>query len=128
MVIFAAYQLIPKTHKEGIHLLCCIRSYIILDTYISIEGHTSKTLQDSKAGFQNFANLIKVRITFTVYKLLNLYSMSIFTFRSLLESFHLRRIETFLNYIGISMPLMILRQKELVSTITQNLMKSYMGH
>ncbi len=128
MVIFAAYQLIPKTHKEGIHLLRCIRSYVILDTYISMEGHTSKTLQDGKAEFQNFADLIKVRITFTVYKLLNLYSMSIFTFRSLLESFHLRRIETFLNYIGISMPLMILRQKELVSTITQNLMKSYMSH
>ena len=126
MVIFAAYQLIPKTHKEGIHLLRCIHSYVILDTYISMEGYTSKTLQDGKAEFQNFADLIKVRITFKW--ILNHYLMSIFTSRSLLESFHLRRIGTFLNYIGTSMPLMILRQKELVSTITQNLMKSYMGH
>ena len=60
MVIFAVYNIIPKTSKEGIYLLCCIRTYVLLDTYISMEAHTSKTLQDGKVELQNFANLIQV--------------------------------------------------------------------
>ena len=62
MVIFAVYNIISKTSKEGIYLLRCIRSYVILDTYISMEVHTSKTLQDGRAELQTFANLIQVRI------------------------------------------------------------------
>jgi hypothetical protein len=62
MVIFAVYTIMPRTSKEGIYLLRCIRSYVILDTYISMEAHTSKTLQDGRAELQNFANLIQVKI------------------------------------------------------------------
>ena len=62
MVIFAVYKIMPKTSREGIHLLRCIRSYVILDTYISMEAHTSKTLEDGRAELQNFANLTQVRI------------------------------------------------------------------
>jgi hypothetical protein len=48
------------TDQRGFLLLKCLRSYIELDMYASLEVHTAQTIADGRAELQNFSKLLTV--------------------------------------------------------------------
>ena len=55
LLVFVAYNIVPRDKKEGWSLLRCLRSFAIVDLYISFEVHTEQTLAAGRRELRNFA-------------------------------------------------------------------------
>ncbi|KAG1888363.1 hypothetical protein F4604DRAFT_1877444 [Suillus subluteus] len=64
MIIFAAQDILTSSHcKLGHLLLHCVRYYIELDIYTSLEVHTEDTIAAGKLALQNFSEIMGEYIT-----------------------------------------------------------------
>ncbi|KAJ7059195.1 hypothetical protein C8F01DRAFT_1370778 [Mycena amicta] len=57
MILFATHNLLDD--KLGLLLLECIRSYVVLDTYLDLEVHTDETVAEGRQVLQKFGKLIE---------------------------------------------------------------------
>ena len=59
-VLYASHNVLDASER-GYSLLCCIRSFLILDTYLSFEVHTTETLAAGEDELLRFSLLVNVR-------------------------------------------------------------------
>ncbi|KAA1476942.1 hypothetical protein DENSPDRAFT_758082, partial [Dentipellis sp. KUC8613] len=59
ILIFVAYNVVAKDDTHGYALLQCIRSYVKLDLYLSLDVHTDETLNAGEVELQRFGQLLK---------------------------------------------------------------------
>jgi hypothetical protein len=62
LIVFVALNIVPRDKDEGWSLLRCLRSFTIVDLYLSFEAHTDQTLADGQHELSNFAQRMEVRI------------------------------------------------------------------
>jgi hypothetical protein len=59
--LFATHNILtPESSPAGYHLLKCIRSYLDLDMYASLEVHTEETISAGRDELLNFGALLNV--------------------------------------------------------------------
>lgn len=58
-LLYASHNVLEMS-ESGYNLLQCLRSYLILDTYLSFEVHTTDTLAAGEAELLKFSLLVKV--------------------------------------------------------------------
>jgi hypothetical protein len=73
LIVFVAYNVIPRSDEEGWALLRCMRSFTVVDLYLSFEAHMEQTLAACQRELNDFARRMTVRILLFQYLL---YTMS----------------------------------------------------
>jgi hypothetical protein len=58
--VFVALNVILQQDAKGQSMLCCLRSYSIVDLYLAFEVHTEQTIEAGRRELANFALCIKV--------------------------------------------------------------------
>jgi hypothetical protein len=69
MLPFTTHNVLTeKDSPLGYLMLQCLRSYLNLDMWVSMEVHTTDTIKNGQKELLQFFKLINVRITFVVIK------------------------------------------------------------
>lgn len=59
---FAAHTVLTEESSPlGYRLLCCLRSFLVMDSYAAMEVHTEDTIEDGRKEMLRFSRLISVR-------------------------------------------------------------------
>lgn len=67
MLLFTTHNVLTeKDSPLGYLMLRCLRSYLNLDMWVSMEAHTPDTIEEGRKELLRFSKLINVRISFTV--------------------------------------------------------------
>ena len=67
LIVYVAYNYVPRDKTEGWSLLRCMRSFSIVDLYLSFETHTGHTLKAGRRELKNFALRMQVRVLLNQY-------------------------------------------------------------
>ncbi|KAN0128292.1 hypothetical protein V8E53_013876 [Lactarius tabidus] len=59
ILVFAVHNIIPRTDKCRWLLLCAVRSFTIVDLYLSFEEHTEHTIAAGQQELKKFASLMQ---------------------------------------------------------------------
>ena len=59
-MVFAAHNVIPQSDTEGWQLMCCLRSFSILDLLLAFEVHTDESIAAGREEVSKFGDLLKV--------------------------------------------------------------------
>ncbi|KAF8257057.1 hypothetical protein EI94DRAFT_1842699 [Lactarius quietus] len=59
IVVFAAHNVIHQKDSEGWQLMCCLRSFSILDLLLSFEVHTNESISAGEEELSRFGDLMK---------------------------------------------------------------------
>jgi hypothetical protein len=69
MLPFTTHNVLTaKDSPLGYLMLQCLRSYLNLDMWVSMEVHTADTIEEGRRELLRFSKLINVRISFIVTK------------------------------------------------------------
>lgn len=69
MLPFTTHNVLTKKDSPlGYLMLQCLRSYLNLDMWVSMEVHTTDTIKNGRKELQCFSKLNNVRIAFVVIK------------------------------------------------------------
>jgi hypothetical protein len=60
MSIFITHDIVSETSPHGQLLLQLLRSFLILDTYTSMEVHTTETLQKGEEELLHYSEIMQV--------------------------------------------------------------------
>ncbi|KAH9959379.1 hypothetical protein BGW80DRAFT_1438935 [Lactifluus volemus] len=60
IIVFVAHNVIPRHDKEGWQLLRCLRSFTIVDLYLSFEEHTADTIATGRCELTRFGQLMQM--------------------------------------------------------------------
>jgi hypothetical protein len=136
LLVFIAYNLIPRDKKEGWHLLHCLHSFAIIDLYLSFEVHTEQTLAAGWHELRNFAQRMRVCIPF-ILSMLFIYKYLLFVLARNISMYLMQRQKARVNMgnHGTSpkcthwcIALITSMQRGPLGIITQSQMKSSTGH
>jgi hypothetical protein len=65
MLIFTTHNVLTEKQSPlGYSMLCCLRSYLNLDMWVSMEVHTNDTISEGRQELLCFSGLIQVRFPF----------------------------------------------------------------
>jgi hypothetical protein len=69
MLPFTTHNILTKRDSPlGYQMLQCLRSYLNLDMWVSMEVHTVDTIKEGRKELLRFSELINVRISFSFIK------------------------------------------------------------
>ena len=113
-------------NPHGYLLLRVLRCYLILDTYASLEVHTTETLEKGEEALRHYAAIIQVRYFFSLSSEICLHAWN----RNMLKQLKMKAKNpgTFRRTTHMSICLQIFLRKESHGIITQKSMKACMGH
>ncbi|KAH9961701.1 hypothetical protein BGW80DRAFT_1181151, partial [Lactifluus volemus] len=66
IIVFVAHNVIPRHDKEGWQLLRCLRSFTIVDLYLSFEEHTADTIATGRCELTRFGQLMQEYIDISI--------------------------------------------------------------
>lgn len=129
ITIFITHDILTNDkNPHGYLLLRLLRSYLILDTYASLEVHTSETLEKGEGVLRHYAAIMQVEQNFAT-GLSSEICLHVWD-RNILKQLNLtvKKAGTFQRTTHMPICLQILLQKESHGVIIQKSMKACISH
>ena len=129
ITIFITHDILTNDkNPHGYLLLQLLRSYLILDTYASLEVHTTETLEKGEEALGYYAAIMQVGQHF-ITGLSSKIFLQVWDRNTLMQlNMTVKKPGTFRRTTHMPICLQIFLQKESHGVITQKSMKACMGH